>query len=378
MSQSYDYIIIGAGAAGLSLAYGLSQHPQLSKKRVLLIDKAHKIQNDRTWCFWTTEAPPFQEVIYRRWQQLAFHSMHGSRQFSIAPFFYYMIRGIDFYRYCFEHLAPSIDFCVGEVSEATPAGEVTLHDGKQFRAQWVFDSRYLLPQKPAELPYPFLLQHFKGYVLHAPHDIFDPHTATLMDFRIPQGGESRFMYILPFSPKEALVEFTIFGKKLLPSSTYDHELKAYIEQHYGVLESLEIKEEEFGVIPMAARGFRHPEGALIPIGTAAGCAKGSSGYAFIFIQKHCRQIVEALAHNQRPPAYRPAWRFRHYDRIFLNVLYHGRMAGANIFSKLFLKLPPQKILRFLIEESSLFDELSVIYKLRSVAFVQAALHEALS
>lgn len=377
MAQRYDYIIIGAGAAGLSLAYSLSQHPQLREKRVLLIDKDKKNKNDRTWCFWTAAPPPFQEVIYRRWQQLVFHGMQGSRRFSIEPFRYYMIRGIDFYHYCFEHLAPGIDFCVGEVSEATPAGEVTLCDGRRFHAQWVFDSRYKLPQNPEQLPYPFLLQHFKGYVLRSPQSIFDPHAATLMDFRIPQEGESRFMYILPFSPTEALVEFTVFGKELLPPGTYDSELRAYIERYYGALENLEIKEEEFGVIPMAAQGFRRPEGALVPIGTAAGCAKGSSGYAFLFIQKHCCQIMEALAHNQKPPAYRPAWRFRRYDRIFLDVLYHGRMAGADIFSKLFLQLPPQKILRFLIEESSLTDELSVIYALRSGAFVQAALHDTL-
>ncbi|GIV39230.1 MAG: lycopene cyclase [Thermonema sp.] len=377
MAKSYDYIIIGAGAAGLSLAYELSRHPALCQKRVLLIDNQKKEQNDRTWCFWTTGTPPFQEIVYRQWQQLAFHSQYGSRSFSIAPFRYYMIRGIDFYRYCFEHLAPAVEFCVGEVAEATPAGEVRLSDGRRFQAQWIFDSRYRLPQKPAELPYPFLLQHFKGYVLRSKRPCFDASTATLMDFRIEQAGESRFMYILPFSPTEALVEFTVFGKALLPPAAYDHQLKQYIEQHYGELPGFEIKEEEFGVIPMAAQGFRHTKGALVPIGTAAGCAKGSSGYAFLFIQKHCKQIIAALARGQTPPDYRPPWRFHRYDRIFLDVLFHKRMEGDALFSKLFLQLPPQQILRFLIEESSLMDELSVIYALRSGAFVRAALHDAL-
>jgi lycopene beta-cyclase len=43
------------GCAGLSFAVHLIQSGKFSDKKILLIDKAPKIQNDRTWCFWENE-----------------------------------------------------------------------------------------------------------------------------------------------------------------------------------------------------------------------------------------------------------------------------------------------------------------------------------
>jgi lycopene beta-cyclase len=57
----YDYLITGAGAAGLSLAYHLNQSG-LSDKRILLIDRAPKTSNDRTWCFWEVQPGSFEAV----------------------------------------------------------------------------------------------------------------------------------------------------------------------------------------------------------------------------------------------------------------------------------------------------------------------------
>jgi len=50
--QKYDIIIVGAGAAGLSLASSIAQTEMLSHLQVLLLDKSEKKGNDRTWCFW--------------------------------------------------------------------------------------------------------------------------------------------------------------------------------------------------------------------------------------------------------------------------------------------------------------------------------------
>ncbi|RYY11780.1 MAG: FAD-dependent oxidoreductase, partial [Cytophagaceae bacterium] len=47
----YDYLLVGGGAAGLSLAYYLAQEPRLASQRVLLIEPAAKDQNDRTWSY---------------------------------------------------------------------------------------------------------------------------------------------------------------------------------------------------------------------------------------------------------------------------------------------------------------------------------------
>ena len=54
-STQYDYIIAGAGCAGLSLAVHMIHSGKFSDKKILIVDKDDKQKNDRTWCFWEKE-----------------------------------------------------------------------------------------------------------------------------------------------------------------------------------------------------------------------------------------------------------------------------------------------------------------------------------
>ena len=48
-----------------------------------------------------------------------------------------------------------------------------------------------------------------------------------MDFSVEQKGNTRFMYVLPTSKNEALIEYTLFSKDLLPKEEYETENKNY-------------------------------------------------------------------------------------------------------------------------------------------------------
>src|SRR6478609_3973619 len=97
MHTQYDYIIAGAGCAGLSLLNSMMQHAFFSNKKILLIDKAQKNDNDKTWCFWEQQPGLFEDIVYHRWQQIDFFSNHFSARFNLKPYEYKMIRGIDLY-----------------------------------------------------------------------------------------------------------------------------------------------------------------------------------------------------------------------------------------------------------------------------------------
>lgn len=370
----YDYIIVGAGAAGLSLAYQLSLNNQLRHKRTLLLEAKPKTQNDRTWCFWTDSTPPFADIVFRRWQQLSFHTIGWSGCFDISPFSYYMLRGIDFYQHCFQQITRSsaIDIEYAHVQAIDPRGIVTLADGRQIAAEWIFDSRYQIPTEAErhQMQAPYLLQHFKGYVVRSQQNIFEPHTATFMDFRLPQQNETRFVYIMPFSANEALIEFTIFGKHIYQANDYTHAWKNYVAQYYPQ-QNFEVLDQEFGIIPMSLLASSRRVGAHVPIGIRAGCAKASTGYAFLFIQRHTQAIIQALLQQKAPPDYRPPARFRFYDAILLDVLHHQRMPSDEVFYRLFRRISPQRILRFLLEQTHLHEELQIMYHLHSPAFLQA-------
>src|SRR6188768_2181526 len=97
MDKHYDYIIAGAGCAGLSLLYSMMQHAFFFNKKILVIDKAEKNNNDRTWCFWEQQHGLFEDIVYHRWPQIDFFSSRFSARFDLNPYTYKMIRGIDLY-----------------------------------------------------------------------------------------------------------------------------------------------------------------------------------------------------------------------------------------------------------------------------------------
>ena len=51
MTQS-SYIILGAGASGLLLAYRMSLYSYFDDKSILIIDHKKDKGNDKTWCYW--------------------------------------------------------------------------------------------------------------------------------------------------------------------------------------------------------------------------------------------------------------------------------------------------------------------------------------
>lgn len=373
--EHYDYIIAGGGAAGLSLVYHLGQAGLLDR-RVLLIDQERKERNDRTWCFWEAGAGPFEPVVARSWDHLWFHGDGGSRRLSIAPYRYKLIQGGDFYRFMDGWLAgqPAVTRLRGRVTaiDERPGGVAVAVDGRLYTGDWAFSS--ILGRLPEAPGYVTLLQHFKGWVVTAPAPAFDAGAATFMDFRVEQGGHTRFVYVLPFDAHTALVEDTYFSPAVLPDAVYDEGLRRYIGERLG-LSSYTVGHVEFGVIPMTDRPFpRRPSRHVMAIGTAGGMTKASTGYTFQRIQRQSRRIARSLRESGQPfydeP---PLGRHALMDSVMLDVLDGGRESGRAFFERLFRRNSPQRVLRFLDEDSSLAEDLALMATVNIPAFTAATL-----
>lgn len=380
-SNSYDYIICGAGCAGLSLLLRILRHKDLTNKKILLIEKEPKTKNDRTWCFWENSNGFFDELVYKKWDSINFLSNDFSSALEIAPYQYKMIRGVDFYRYCFTEIQKhsNVEIVYGDMQGwKNEKEECFLRiDDKEYRLTnnntHFFNSIY--KQAAAGKKSIRLLQHFKGWVIETEKPVFNPGEATMMDFRVHQQHGTTFAYVLPFSTTAALIEYTLFTKKLLDSKQYDAELKSYIHEFLKI-DNYKIKEEEFGIIPMTNEKLSFKGDDVWQIGTAGGQTKASSGYTFQFIQKQSQQIVDYLAANRSLndlPA--TPGRFRFYDNTLLHILYYDKYPGDKIFSTLFKKNKPQQVLRFLDNESSLQEELKIISSLPTWPFLKAAIKQ---
>lgn len=375
VSEHYDYIIVGAGAAGLSLAYHLVQ-AGLQDKKILLLDLAPKTTNDRTWCFWEAGDNPFEEVVFRKWSHIWFHGQGISQRLAIAPYVYKMIRGEDLYAFMHRWLLQqrNITLRYGAVShiQETGGGAAVELNGQTFTGKWVFSSLYkAAPKSPR---HHYLLQHFKGWVVQTPSPAFETAAATIMDFRVEQGGEACFGYVLPFDSHTALVEYTVFSAELLPPEAYDAGLREYLGRWLGI-KRYEIQQTESGIIPMTDAPFsRQPSPHVMNIGMAGGRTKPSTGYTFQRIQKQSRSIARALIATGQPFYPEPTHhRHAYMDSVLLNVLAHHRAPGKQIFSDLFRKNPPQRVLRFLDEETSLLQDLQIMSSVCIPAFAAAAL-----
>jgi len=375
----YDYIFAGAGAAGLSLLTRMITSGKFSDKKILLIDKAPKTANDRTWCFWEKEASFFEKIVYRKWDRLLFESNSFSAALNIAPYQYKMIRGIDFYNYCFHLISKeaNIDVRYGMIRfEQLTENNTTIYlDDKELSTEKSIIFNSIPFTSPSHKKKLHLLQHFKGWIIETNEKKFDPGVGTLMDFRVHQDQGATFVYVLPLDANRALVEYTLFTEKLLSTDTYDKELRNYISR-FMQLQQYTVAEEEFGVIPMTNARFPFYQNGIYHIGTAGGQTKASTGYTFQFIQKQSKQIVERLERNQslqditNPPA-----RFHFYDSVLLQLLFDKIPEGHEIFTRLFQRNKASAIFKFLDNESSLLEELRIISSLQIAPFFKAAIKQ---
>lgn len=356
----YDYIIIGAGASGLLLADALGKDDFFKDTSILLLDKEEKKTNDRTWCFWERDEGDFETILHKKWPNIYFGGADLRLSTPIAPYQYKMIKGADFYEYYVKRIKgyPNIE-CRQEEVIAITEQTVQTKDNT-FLGKHIFNSVFDYTNLFKQDKYPVLQQHFLGWFVKTEKAVFNANEATFMDFSIPQKGNTRFMYVLPFSKTEALVEYTLFSEHVLKTEAYEEAIVAYLQDlDCG---TYKIKEKEKGNIPMSCFDFAQKNTtSLLHIGIAGGWAKPSTGYTFYNTSKKVRALVAHLKRGKPLNKFHSRNRFWFYDLLLLDILQRDNNLGRSIFESMFKKRKPQLILKFLDEDTSFWEELKVIW-----------------
>ena len=370
----YDYILVGGGASGLMMAYRMSKDTFFDDKTILILDKQNKNKNDRTWCYWENENDEWSDILSFSWNKIIFKSNTYKTEEKITPYQYKMIRSKDFYLKIWDHLAHKTNISFQKeniVSIHQLEGEAqVLTDTKSFKTKTLINSILFNDAYKKQRQYPVLQQHFVGFFIKTKEDSFNDSAATFMDFTIAQKGNTRFMYILPYSKKEALFEYTLFSEDVLAFDIYKTEIEKYLESKD--ITGYEIVEKEQGSIPMTCYKFWEQNSKnIIHIGTAGGWSKASTGFTFKNTTKKTALLVKHLKQDKPLTEFQKTSKFWFYDLLLLDILHEKNHLGSAIFSQLFKRTPTQKILKFLDEETRLYEDLQVMLKMPPKNFIRA-------
>ena len=374
--KQYDYIFTGSGLSALMTVYKMILSQKFQTKSILLLDENAKQSNDRTWCFWDQKETLWENSISKKWNSVLFANADFKRNLELHPYQYNKIQGLDFYNQVLELIAnqKNIDFAQEKVLAIEESASIVLvkTESQSYSCNQLFNSIYNPLLVANQSKYPLLQQHFIGWFIQVEIPIFNSEQATFMDFSVAQNGNTRFMYVLPTSETEALLEYTLFSKDLLSKEEYETEIENYI-QKLGI-QNYQIVEKEYGNIPMTCYPFwKHNTQNVINIGTAGGWTKASTGFTFKNSDKKSTELVSFLETQTDFRKFHKKTKFWWYDLLLLDILDQKNETGAAIFSALFQKGNAPLILKFLDEETSLWEDVQVIWKCPKGLFINALL-----
>ena len=89
--KEFDYVIIGGGCAGLSLAYELEINNKLDSKTLAIIEPRTEYKRDKTWSFWKVVNHNFSDCVIKSWNNFSINSPSGSHELKTENFPYQSI-----------------------------------------------------------------------------------------------------------------------------------------------------------------------------------------------------------------------------------------------------------------------------------------------
>ena len=350
--REFDYIIIGGGCAGLSLAYELEIHEKFKNKTLAIIEPRDDYIRDKTWSFWKVAAHNFEDCVKHSWSNFSINIPNQTKYIECDNFPYQSIDSSLFYQKIINTLKKNTN-----IHFFKNINEISTENS------FVFNSVSDVSDSKNDL-----WQHFSGIEIETNKDVFDDQIFNLMDFDCDQRDSVHFFYTLPFSKKKALVETTWVSNLNHPSNQdYSTQLEDYIKSKLKI-KNYEIKFKETGAIPLF-----HPKNIKkmnqMEIGTAGGMTRLSTGYTFMNIQDQSKYIRENFESIEKVDNFTINSKYEFLDNIFLKVLKKNSGKMPEIFFKMF-NCSPSTVINFLSNKSNIYEDFSIILKMPKLVFLR--------
>ena len=351
--KDFDYIIIGGGCAGLSLAYELEIHNKLENKTLAIIEPRDEYKRDKTWSFWKIIPHNFDDCVKKNWNNFSINIPNKTKHLQCKNYPYQSIDSGLFYEKINKKLKENKNIIFyKDISE--------LNSENSF----IFNSVPKINKNNGEL-----WQHFCGVEIESEKNFFDDEIMNLMDFECEQRDSVHFFYTLPYSKNKALVETTWLSTMNDNSQKdYDNQIKDYVENHLN-LKDYKITYKEEGAIPLFYTSNER-EKNKINIGTAGKMTRLSTGYTFLNIQEQCKFIRENIENISKTKLFEIEKKYQFLDNIFLKVIEKNPKEMPRVFFKMF-SCSSKTIIRFLSNKSNIIEDFSIILKMPKWIFIKA-------
>ena len=351
--KEFDYVIIGGGCAGLSLAYELEIHEKLKNKTLAIIEPREEYKRDKTWSFWKVIPHNFDDCVKKSWENFSINIPGKTNYLECKNYPYQSVDSGLFYKKINNRIKENKN-----ISFFKDISEVNTKNS------FIFNSVTEIKKNHINL-----WQHFCGVEIKTENNFFDEEIFNLMDFDCEQRESVHFFYTLPYSKNRALIETTWLSKMNDNSQKdYDNQIKEYIEKHLKI-KNYEITYKEEGAIPLFYPLYKK-EKNKINIGTAGGMTRLSTGYTFLNIQEHSKYLRENIENISTLKKFEINGKYQFLDDIFLRVLNKNPGKMSNIFFNMF-NTSPKTVIKFLSNKSNFFEDLKIILQMPKLTFIKA-------
>lgn len=402
MQKQWDIVIVGGGLSGLALAAELAA-PEFAQLSVLVLEQRIDYTRDRTWSYWTpcTGAQHRYSAFERaRWTQwsvaLSAHTcLHASKQYFYSTldadaFYKAALLAIESADHVELRLGCSVtslhalqsaeeDFPVTQLYAATNKLQnfcINTAHGESIYCRWAFDARPMQAHTPNAL-----VQQFSGWEVHTEYDAFDSSKVQLMVFE-PHAKGLHFWYVLPYSPRSALVESTWISQASWKPN-YLEELRQYLDFNLQN-RPYDVVYREQGVLALNTAPPKTDKSA-VRLGRLAGTLRPSTGYAFLDTLAHTKGLADSLLIALRQARAAQAmleWQPHIFkrpvlddwmDKVFLDVLSQDWLRAPGYFMQIFERVGADNVIAFLSGRATAVQRIAIMRVLPLAPFAMSAL-----